>query len=367
MNSRRRLLLPLITLTLALVFSLVLVEVMLRVTGISGPPGAISVNESQAERLPGVFVPRRTVVNRNPARFPHRITVNSLGYRGPELSLPRGEGTTRVFFAGDSFTWGDLVHDEETLPAQVHMRLSETCPGVEAVNAGVGGTTIVGQSEMIRRGLILDPDLVVLTFYDNDIAEMSPPRFWDLMEDNRRRKSAFPLSLVYSALNSTAIWPVARRAATRLGRMGGEGMAGKTEQANRTDEAWQAQMPALREEYARYLAVIARELEEAGIPLVVVGYPSHLSLEAPDIYFNHSDWLEELADSLGLPFLGLIPTLMETQLALEDLYFLPWDGHPRPIGYEVASEAVAHFLEELDPSLNWCRQSRTGRSSSPSR
>ena len=354
-KRRGRLFLPLITLTLALAFSLVVVELALRLTGISGPPGAISVNESQAERIPGVFVPRRTVVNRNPARFPHRITVNALGYRGPELSLPRGEGTTRVFFAGDSFTWGDLVHDEETLPAQVHKRLSETCPDVEAVNAGVGGTTIVGQSEMIRRGLILDPDLVVLTFYDNDVAEMSPPRFWELMEDNRRRKSTFPLSLVYSALNSTAIWPVARRAATRLGRLGGEGMAGKTEQAERTDEMWQAQMPALREDYARYLTEIARELEEAGIPLVVVGYPSHLSLEDSETYFNHADWLEALAHSLDIPFLGLIPTLREAQLTLEELYFLPWDGHPRPIGYELAAEAAAHFLSELEPTLNWCR------------
>jgi len=355
-NRRRRLFLPLLTLTFALAFSLVMVELVLRVTGISAPPGAISVNESQAARIPGVFVPRRTVVNRNPARFPHRITVNALGYRGPELSLPRGEGTTRVFFAGDSFTWGDLVHDEETLPAQVHARLSESCPGAEAVNAGVGGTTIVGQSEMIRRGLILDPDLVVLTFYDNDIAEMSPPRFWELMEDNRRRKSAFPLSLVYSALNSTAIWPVARRAATRLGRLGGKGMAGKTEHAERTDEVWQAQMPALREEYARYLAVIARELEEEGIPLVVVAYPSHLSLEEPDTYFNHSEWLEDLAHSLDIPFLGLIPTLREAELALEELYFLPWDGHPRPVGYELAADAVARFLSELEPRLNWCRQ-----------
>lgn len=358
MNGKRRFFFPLLTITLAFAFAFLLVEVLLRVTGISGPPGAISVNEAQAERIPGVFVPRRTVVNRNPARFPHRITVNTLGYRGPELSYPRGEGTTRVFFAGDSFTWGDLVHDEETLPAQVQERLMETCPGVEAINAGVGGTTIVGQSEMIRRGLVLEPDLVVLTFYDNDIAEMSPPRFWELMEDNRRRKSTFPLSLVYSALNSTAIWPVARRAAMRLGSLAGEGVAGKEEHAERTDEVWKAQMPALRDEYAAYLAAIAGELEEAGIPLVLVGYPSHLSLQDPEVYFNHAEWLEDLARSLDIPFLGLIPTLIDAELALEELYFLPWDGHPRPIGYEIAGEAVAGFLKLLKPSLNWCQTDR---------
>jgi lysophospholipase L1-like esterase len=333
-----------------------LFELMLRLSGLASPPAVISVTEAQAARIPGAFVPRATVTDRSRARFPHSISVNSLGYRGREIDPEPAAGESRVLFAGDSFTWGDLVDDHETLPARLEKRLANHCAGGRVVNAGVGGTTIDGQHEMIRRGLALQPDLVVLMFYDNDIAELASPTFWEIMIENRRRKSRFPVSIGYAALNRTATWAVMRRAATRFALASGTGVV-KAQADDRDDAYWQAAMPGLRLRYAEHLSAIHEELRNLEIPLLLVRYPSHLSMIDPTVLFNHGDWLRTLSADLGIPFVDLAPVLASSGLALEELYFIPWDGHARPVGYDLASVIVSTALDRLNDTANWCAHS----------
>lgn len=347
--------LPTLTVTVACLTGVALAELLLRATGLSAPPAVLSANERQASERPGLFVPRRTVTNRANARFPHDITVNSHGYRGPELVEPRGDRETRILFVGDSFTWGDLVNDDETLPARLEVEIRDWCPGSQVVNAGIGGTTIVGQRQMVHRALELAPDLVVLMFYDNDVAEMSHPRFWDQMLENRRRKSRFPVSVVYSTLNRTALWPVIRRSATRITNLRRARSEGEDAAEVRDDAFWDAQTPRFRDEYAEEFSNLARELRNAGIPFVLVSYPSHLRIADPDAIFNHAEFLERVAARNDVPLLDFLPALTATGLGLDDLYFLPWDGHARPIGYEVAGEALATWLREGPEPTGWCR------------
>ena len=337
-----------------LIAGIALAEALVRITGLASPPGAVTVNERQFREIPGVFVPQATIENRSVPRFPHHITVNSLGYRGAEVPFEPEEGEFRIFFAGDSFTWGDLVDDHETLPARLEAYLSSFCPGVRVINAGIGGTTIVGQREMIRRGLPLGPDLVLLLFYDNDVAEMAPPQFWDVMTENRRRKSTFPASAVYSVLNRSAIWVVARRTVTRLGQVTTGGVDEVIE--DRDDAFWEREREPQRERYAEQFRGTVAELRDEGIPLLLASYPSHLRVQDPTVLFNHAEWLEGLAAGEGVPFLDLLPGLESLGLSMEDLYFLPWDGHARPIGYTMAAEWIGTEVLELDVASHYCTQ-----------
>ena len=328
-------------------------EVTLRITGLSAPPGAVTANEAQLRERPGIFVPGGPAIDRSISRFPHTVTINELGYRGPELENNPGRQTTTILFAGDSFTWGYLVNDEETLPMKLQSRLTEVCPGTRVLNAGVGGTTIMGQRQMILRGLELEPDLVLLLFYDNDVAEMAPPRFWEVMAENRRRKSAFPLSVVYNALNRSAAWPVFRRVAARVSHAR-QGLLGTGTGEERDDAFWEASMDDLRSAYAEEFRELARELSQRNTPLLMASYPSHLRLIDEDVIFNHAEWLQALAGEQQVPFLDLQPEFRELGLPLEDLYFLPWDGHARPIGYRYAAHALEEWLSELSLDLSWC-------------
>jgi hypothetical protein len=70
--------------------------------------------------------------------------------------------------------------------------LADHCAGGRVINAGVGGTTIDGEREMIRRGLALRPDIAVLMFYDNHIAALVAPTLGEIMTENRRKIHHFP-------------------------------------------------------------------------------------------------------------------------------------------------------------------------------
>lgn len=93
--------------------------------------------------------------------------VNAQGLRNSgEFSFPKtGQ---RVLCLGDSFTFGLYVPSVHTFP---HL-LGQLLPGTEVANAGVSGYTIPDQVELFReRARFLEPDLIVLQVYDNDLTD----------------------------------------------------------------------------------------------------------------------------------------------------------------------------------------------------
>lgn len=97
---------------------------------------------------------------------PVPVVTNSLGMRNPEIPTEKPKGTKRILFIGDSFTMGWGVKEEDGF-----VRLTERLLGVQTINAGF---TAAGPSgyylSLLRDGLPLDPDIVVVGLYlGNDI------------------------------------------------------------------------------------------------------------------------------------------------------------------------------------------------------
>jgi lysophospholipase L1-like esterase len=96
------------------------------------------------------------------------VTQNANGHRGKYYGPVKSIGKYRILALGDSFTEGVQVKEEELLSA----RLEKMDPDVEALNAGVGGYgTVQEYLYLIRDGLTLRPDLVLLMFYENDLSD----------------------------------------------------------------------------------------------------------------------------------------------------------------------------------------------------
>lgn len=94
-----------------------------------------------------------------------RFATNRHGWRGPAPESARVPGRARVLVLGDSFTEGGQVDDADLFTT----RLAAQVPGVEVVNAGVGGFGTVQEYLLLRdEGLALAPDLVLVVVYDND-------------------------------------------------------------------------------------------------------------------------------------------------------------------------------------------------------
>jgi len=92
--------------------------------------------------------------------------VNSLGFRGPEISSGRRTGTVRIVVLGDSFTYGEGVTAAEALPAQLEHLLNQRRSGrFEVFHLGVPGYNSAQEFAYLKEaGLALKPDLVVVAF-----------------------------------------------------------------------------------------------------------------------------------------------------------------------------------------------------------
>lgn len=90
------------------------------------------------------------------------IKINRYGLRGEEFSYQKAQGRKRILILGDSFAWGCGVSIKDS----VSRHLEEKIGGIEVINAGVPGYST--DQELLwleRKGLNLDPDLVILLLY----------------------------------------------------------------------------------------------------------------------------------------------------------------------------------------------------------
>lgn len=141
------------------------------------------------------------------------ISINSLGFRGPEIAMPKPAGTVRIAFLGASTTWcGEASGNSYVWPHLVTTSLGSTFPGVQFdyINAGVPGYTMPSILKNLElRVAPLHPDVIVIYEAANNFSaemrklaaqrgliaepkmfEMTWPSryslFWHLVEKNLR-------------------------------------------------------------------------------------------------------------------------------------------------------------------------------------
>ena len=110
-----------------------------------------------------------------PGQRTERMSIDSRGFRNPELEVPKPPGRTRIAFLGASTTFcAEASSDEATWPHLVLERLRAEYPEREFdyINAGVGGYTIeISRKNLALRVAPLEPDLIVVYHAVNDISK----------------------------------------------------------------------------------------------------------------------------------------------------------------------------------------------------
>jgi hypothetical protein len=227
------------------------------------------------------------------------------------------------------------------------------------VNAGLGDATIVDEASLIERGLSLSPDLVVLLFSENDIADLNRPSTWDRLAENRHAKSRFPLSILYPVLRRTAVW-----------NFGLQVVANFRIREHPVHIDWTATglddtvSSRLRARYNDALLAVRDTLAGRHIPIVLVAYPSHHAL-LREAMRGQLVWVTRTAVATNVAVVNLLTPLEASGLGPEALYLLPYDGHPSPRGYEIASRYLADRLVLLPPVSGLCRPAARAGSPSP--
>jgi hypothetical protein len=100
------------------------------------------------------------------------VTYNEHGLRDHPI-LPKGKGEYRVLALGDSIVFGWGVPQDQIFPLRLEQLLQSRLGGmVRVINTGVGGYNTVQEVAYFKHeGITLQPDLVVLTYVENDIDE----------------------------------------------------------------------------------------------------------------------------------------------------------------------------------------------------
>lgn len=310
----------------------------MRVFRLAPAAGIATVSQREFADLPGMYAPGQRLVDRRKPVLPWRVSINRLGFRGAELTRAKPPGEIRILMLGDSFTFGDFVDDEHTLPAQLEARLQKAGVSARVVNAGLAAATITEEVEMAKRVLSLSPDLVILQFGENDVTELSQhPTVWEQLAANRRSKSRLPLSIAYPILRRTAVWHLflLTRARARARTL-------QNTWTSTMGEAGASLNEALRARYRDGLQGFASLLRSANIPLVFVVCPGHRSLDPTKE--EQVSWAVGTARDLGISTVNIALGFRASGLPATTLYLLPHDGHPSPRGHAVAAEYLAAEL-----------------------
>lgn len=156
----------------SLLFSLVLIEIMLRVLGWSHPLFAQPDRDLGWSFRPGLS---GWSSHENTAY----LRMNRFGFRGPDWSQQPDAGTVRIAMLGDSFLDSSNLADEDDLTRVIERDMKDCLAlagrRAEVLNFGVSGYGTAQQYLLLQqRVMSFRPDLVVLAFYaGNDVPNNS--------------------------------------------------------------------------------------------------------------------------------------------------------------------------------------------------
>ena len=151
-------------LTIALVVGCLLVEAGIRVFSHFFFQKLMVVDATFGWR----HAPNRSKSFRNEDGESILVEQNEHGQRGPAVPLARVAGKYRVLVLGDSFTEAIHVTDANTFVR----RVEQSGADLEMINAGVGAWGTVQEWLYLDKvGVSFTPDLVLVVFYENDLAD----------------------------------------------------------------------------------------------------------------------------------------------------------------------------------------------------
>jgi lysophospholipase L1-like esterase len=165
-----------ILLASSLLFTLLVIEVVLRVIGYA--PFEPVVDGRQ-------FI-IRTVTDGSDARyeltpgakghaFQTDVEVSSQGFRDREYAPVPPPYTLRIVVLGDSISFGQKMPARDTYADQLEQLFASEQKPIEVINASVSGYDTLDEiAALERRGIALQPHLVVLGYCINDITDASP-------------------------------------------------------------------------------------------------------------------------------------------------------------------------------------------------
>jgi lysophospholipase L1-like esterase len=276
--------------------------------------------------------------------------TNRFGFRGPDVRVEKPDSVIRVAFLGDSYTFGEGVHDADVFPEVVERILNgehALVPGktVQSLDFGVGGYN-TEQSLFLLNHLVLSfsPDVVVLGYTLND-AEQALFYLGPDGRVRRRDREALvpegvaerkpPAGLLYRSRLAQEFWKIWwNRRTTRA-------TIGYYRALYREDAAgWKATQDAL--------SGIIETCRQHGIKLIVADLPILYRLNGPSPFASEYEkvrtFVEPKLDTDGV-WLDLLSAVRGYRGP--ELWVHPTDQHPNERAHRLFAVRIAEAIRTL--------------------
>jgi lysophospholipase L1-like esterase len=290
--------------------------------------------------------------------------INHLGFRGPELTLPKPKDRFHLVVLGDSITFGAGVNDDETFCAQLEQMLRQKFSDREfvVINCGVSGYDTRQEAILFHRfAPSLQPDLVLVAFYFNDLlpsitdAENGTPpptgggtriTAKDHRPDQILRMGE-ETSWVERTLRRSRALYCAGRVFRQLTSKSSEQDGGQllTERAvlegNLTpaiEEGWRSVERALKKIRS------SDELQRCPVGIVVPPCREQVTKDYPNAIYQSR--VKEIAERLGFFVIDPLPRFIILRSRVDSL-FIPYDRHhPAAPGHRLLAETIYDYLQD---------------------
>lgn len=323
--------------------------------------------------------------------FTTHLTINSHGLRGPDRPYAKPPGVFRILLLGDSFTEGYTVPEALTVRSVLEQILSrDACPPREVLNAGVAGYgTDQEYLSYLHDGNRYHPDLVVLLFFGNDLADNARLRkkpYFDVVDGKpvlrntpvpppppgRRSRRPEPTNRwSHPWRGSWALELLGRRTAVRPGlhrALAHLGLVRPFEAHGPTTDwlsSYGPPTPVTADMWRRTLAILGA-LDEAvktrGSQLVVFYVPARFEVDSRYWAQTRSRWqldgpgwdpervfrrLYRACAVRGIPVVDPRGAFRASERSGRSGY-LSRDPHWNAVGHRLAAESLAQFLRDED-------------------
>ncbi len=288
------------------------------------------------------------------------IVTNEMGYRGPWYGDAKPEGVKRVFCLGDSFTFGWGVNGAEAFPIRLEALLAERAqqtggPAPQVYNLGVPGYNTRNElSTYVHHARALDPDVVVLSYFLNDLQpDGGGPRYTDTFLFQLFGKTAMADAFHKHLRRKIPLFHAGRSDELKAHMQFYKKNFQRIQEEPQWEGArpfWEDSMGALRE--------LVDEVRADGVKMMLVVFPGHGQLakarellaaggEAAvlaDGAFPLQQEVRRVAGELELPVLDVTALFAGSK---ENPFGKLDPTHPGAHGYGIASRAIAKRLVEL--------------------
>lgn len=282
---------------------------------------------------------------------------NRLGYRGPEIEIPKAEGVFRIVALGGSTTYSSATDSDHSYPSQLQHILREQYgyTHVEVVNAGlIGYTSWDSLANFIFRVLELQPDLVIIYDGVNDVnPRTADPECYQGLNPLRGINPARGLWRLQPEYSSSVLY---RFVTIPLGLSPNPTTLDQQwvlpftcPKGELTSERMVENPPTYFERNFRNLIAVA-QVNGVGVMFSTWTYNHHDTTSSTAEYWRlavdqQNEVVRKLAEEFDLPLYDLVGTDFADDLAV-------WAGedpiHMSPHGTEKQASLYAEFLAEQD-------------------